>query len=232
MSTTNEAHAAGTGPQEMAAFFDEDARQYDDITRAWDTEGYYERVAREIEPTDAPVTVLDLGIGTGYELPMIFARAPNARVTGVDLSDGMLEQLRRRHADRLPQIELVRGSLLALPFPPGAYDYVIAIATMHHFLEDVRLELYKKFRATLRDGGRYVEGDKVVAPEQEADRVARYHELRRRIAPGDDRLYHIDVPCAVETQVRLLRRASFEPVEVRYHDPARASAVVVGRAGG
>lgn len=44
----------------------------------------------------APQAILDAGCGTGYALPLLKARYPEARIIGLDLAMGMLLQARRR----------------------------------------------------------------------------------------------------------------------------------------
>ena len=91
--------------QEMAAFFDARAAGYDDYFRDEIFPGesfaqFYGAMSAPMSETDAPLRILDLGCGTGLELEPLFQRAPNARVTGVDLVEKMLELL-RQHNGRL-----------------------------------------------------------------------------------------------------------------------------------
>ncbi|NIM21676.1 MAG: methyltransferase domain-containing protein, partial [Candidatus Latescibacteria bacterium] len=79
-----------------------------------------------------PLNILDLGCGTGLEFEALFQRAPNALITGVDLSQEMLQLLRLRYGARLSQITLVRDSFLAVPFGTHAYDLIIAVMSVHH----------------------------------------------------------------------------------------------------
>lgn len=73
----------------------------------------------DLHPGD---TVVDLGCGTGVNLPLL-AAAVGARghVIGVDLSAGMLSQARRR-ADRhqLPQVTLRQADIRDVRLPEGA----------------------------------------------------------------------------------------------------------------
>lgn len=216
-------------PLEMSVFFDIDAEGYDDITREWDTEGFYKRAANVIHPTEDAVSILDLGIGTGYELPTFFARAPNAHVTGIDLSSKMLEKLRHQYAQHLQQLTLVQTSFLDFSFPPNTYRYVFAIAAMHHYLEDTRFTMYRKIKSTLQSDGIYIEGDKVIPLDKERQYVERYFKLHESVNPKNDTLYHIDVPCSVDTQKRLLLKAGFKSVDVFQHDPEGYNAVVVAK---
>jgi len=67
---------------------------------------------------------LDLGCGTGLELDFIFARAPNARVTAIDISSEMLAKLKAKlgRSQYGPQVEVPQGSYLTIPFPAGGFD--------------------------------------------------------------------------------------------------------------
>lgn len=69
--------------------------------------------------------LLDVGVGTGLELPM-FPRA--ARVTGVDLSEPMLAIARKRVAELgLDNVEaLIAMDAMALTFEDDSFDAVVA----------------------------------------------------------------------------------------------------------
>ncbi|MEO8481854.1 MAG: metalloregulator ArsR/SmtB family transcription factor [Acidobacteriota bacterium] len=71
----------------------------------------------------------DLGCGTGLVSSML---APHvARVVGVDGSDEMLTSARAR-AQHLPNIDLRRGSLEALPLPDAVLDAAVMMLVLHH----------------------------------------------------------------------------------------------------
>lgn len=201
-------------PEEMGAFFDARADDYDDhMRKVLDAPAFYGAIADAITPTDDAITILDLGCGTGLELAGIFARAPRARVTGIDLSPRMLELLRERHANRLRQLTLLQGSYLTLPLAPESFAYVVSAQTLHHLLPTDKRRLYARITTALQPRGVYVEGDYVVAPAEEM-RLRTQYETRE----GDliDGRYHLDIPCSVETQRALLRDAGFASVEVTY----------------
>lgn len=71
------------------------------------------------------VKLLDVGVGTGLELPM-FPRW--AKITGVDLSEPMLEIARKRAAaEKLDNVEaLIAMDAMALTFPDASFDAVVA----------------------------------------------------------------------------------------------------------
>jgi len=67
----------------------------------------------------APGRVLDLGCGTGRNLPLY---GPGVRAVGLDPCHETLRKARRRS----PEVPLVRGRAEALPFRDGAFDTVVS----------------------------------------------------------------------------------------------------------
>jgi ubiquinone/menaquinone biosynthesis C-methylase UbiE len=95
-------------------------------------------------------TVLDAGCGTGvFTLDLLNA---GARVTGLDVSEPMLEAARRK-LDGLP-FTAVTGDMLALPFPDGSFDKAVSITALE-FIEDAHQAVAELFRVA-RPGGRVV----------------------------------------------------------------------------
>ena len=114
-------------PEEMASFFDVRAESYDEHMREEVYEGeqdtFYKRVTSPIAETTASVNILDLGCGTGLELSWIFQKTPNAIITGIDMSAGMLDLLQEKHSQHANQLHLVQGSYVEVPFKENEYDY-------------------------------------------------------------------------------------------------------------
>jgi len=101
----------------VETMFDRIAPVYDAMNRVM-TAGLdrrWRRLTAEavVRPGDA---VLDACCGTG-DLAIACARIAG-KVTGIDFSERMLERARRK----APELEWVRGDLLALPFADGSYD--------------------------------------------------------------------------------------------------------------
>jgi tRNA (cmo5U34)-methyltransferase len=201
-------------PEVMGAFFDARATGYDDYIRD-DIFGevaftqFYQAVSAPIEETAEPLDILDLGCGTGLEIDFLLSHVPNARITGVDLSEEMLDLLRKRYAARMDQITLIKGSYLGMPLGTQAWDHVISVMSMHHILQDTKLELYRKIRAALKPGGKYIEGDSVVFPETKEECLAEYDEFTAELPQAPDGYYHIDVPFTMQKQRSLLLEAGF-----------------------
>jgi len=203
-------------PEQIVDFFNERAIGYDDHMRETvsDFEGFYYSISACIARTQEKIRVLDIGVGTGLELMGIFEKAPNAIITGIDISEKMLDRLKEKYAEYLKQITLVKESFLTFPFGKVTYDYIISVMTGHHLLPNVKCRLYERIRKALKNTGKYIEGDYIVNSEEENSIMRKYEEwvkVNKSIKEGS---LHIDVPLSLETQRRLLAEAGFSKVKV------------------
>ncbi|MFD1150961.1 class I SAM-dependent methyltransferase [Saccharothrix hoggarensis] len=132
---------------ELRGKWDEYAHRYDrDI-------GVFEKVqfggGREWVCTQAAGDVLEVAIGTGLNLPHY---PSDVRLTGLDLSPGMLAQARAR-ADHLGRdVTLVEGDAQSLPFPDAHFDTVVCTLGLCGVPDD-RAAIHEMHRV-LRPGGR------------------------------------------------------------------------------
>ncbi|WP_329466611.1 class I SAM-dependent methyltransferase [Streptomyces sp. NBC_01431] len=99
---------------------------------------------------------LDLCCGTGAGIGVLEAVC-RERVTGVDISAGMLAVAARSH----PEADWVRADARALPFSSG-FDLAVSFGAFGHFLPRERPALFAQAYAALRPGGRFA--FPVVAP--------------------------------------------------------------------
>lgn len=206
-------------PEAMADFFDARAAGYDNHMRGYIfTETtfvqFYQAVAAPIAETDQPIRILDLGCGTGLEIETILRRAPNALITGVDVSSKMLDLLQKQYSAHMGQITLVMDSYLTRPFGTRVYDYVISVMTTHHLRHEAKRGLYQKIHAALKTGGHYIEGDSVTPAEMESRFLAEFDEQIAQMPHATDGHYHLDVPFSLDTQRTLLLEAGFKNFEL------------------
>jgi tRNA (cmo5U34)-methyltransferase len=144
--------------------------------------------AAEVEAS----SILDLGTGTGETLRRVAARHPNARLVGVDESDGMLALARAA----LPSAELRVGRLQdALPDEP--FDLVVSALAIHHLDANEKADLFRRIARQLAPGGRFVLAD-VIVPDDPADAIA-------PLEPG------YDLPSRIDEQLQWLGDARLSP---------------------
>jgi phosphatidylethanolamine/phosphatidyl-N-methylethanolamine N-methyltransferase len=94
--------------------------------------------------------VLEVGVGTGLCLPLY---PKDCHITGVDLSDGMLDRARELVRERnLSHVTLLRMDASALEFPDASFDTVVA-AYVITAVPDYRKVMSEVIRVC-RPGGR------------------------------------------------------------------------------
>ncbi|TWD79687.1 2-octaprenyl-6-methoxy-1,4-benzoquinone methylase /demethylmenaquinone methyltransferase [Kribbella amoyensis] len=138
-------------PEAVAAMFDNVAEGYD-RTNAVATMGleklyWRPQALAEIAPRRG-LRILDLAAGTGAS--SVKLREAGAEVVSCDFSVGMLRVGKRRN----PQLDLVAGDALRLPFADDSFD-VVTISWALRNVNDVTLALRDMLRVT-KPGGRLV----------------------------------------------------------------------------
>lgn len=68
-------------------------------------------------------SILEVGVGTGKNMPYY---PPDAEITAIDLTPGMLERARKRAGALGLSIDLRLGDVQALEFPDSSFDSVVA----------------------------------------------------------------------------------------------------------
>ena len=189
-------------------------------------EGYDEHMlnniesAREFYPLTASLlplaedsNVLDLGCGTGLELEEYFKLCPSAKVTGIDLSKGMLAALKSKFADK--DITLVVGSYFDVPLGDFLFDAAVSVESLHHFTKEEKVPLYKNLHASLKENGYFILTDYFALSEDE-EKMHRKALIDLKAKEGicDDEIYHYDTPLTVEHEGEALIEAGFSSVEV------------------
>lgn len=101
----------------------------------------------------APERILDVAAGTGDLTIAMAGRIPGAKVTGGDISEGML-RIGRQKAEAgglAGRVEFVRADAEALPFADGGFDIVTAAFGVRNF-QDIPAGLGEMHRV-LKPGG-------------------------------------------------------------------------------
>lgn len=198
--------------ESMSDFFTARTEEYDEhmLTEVEGCKDGYIKMA-SLVPKDCE-KLLDLGCGTGLELDEIFRFCPRIKVTGIDITESMLNKLKEKHSDK--DMTLVHGDYFTVPFGENEFDCAVSFQTMHHFSHEKKLGLYKKIYDSLSARGSYIECDYMVLTQDEEDHWFRENaRLRKEQGIGEDEFYHYDTPCTVKNQIRLLKSAGFSSVE-------------------
>lgn len=111
------------------------SRIYDLIFKRW----FYPRQQHVIQSLDIRpgYRVLDVGVGTGFSLPL-YPR--HAQVVGVDLSAKMLREAQKRvQQDALSQVTLMEMDAGRLAFPDNTFDVVMAAFVISVVPDPIRM---------------------------------------------------------------------------------------------
>ncbi|AMV36911.1 class I SAM-dependent methyltransferase [Planctomyces sp. SH-PL62] len=160
------------------------------------------REAAELAPTDE---VLDVACGPGL-VACDFAEHAS-RVTGLDLTPGMIEQARGLQAARgLTNLDWRVGDIASLPFEPASFSLVFSRYAFHHLLEPARALV--EMARVCRPGGRVVVVDVYSRDAEQGEAYDRVEKIRdpshvRAVGLGE-----------FET---LFAKAGLEPSEPRFY---------------
>ena len=164
-------------------------------------------------PMEKDKSILDLGCGTGLELEELFQMNPYAKVTGIDLTEAMLETLKAKFPDK--DITTICGSYFDVNFGEEVFDAVVSVESLHHFTKEQKIPLYKKLNKALKPGGYFILTDYFA--ESEEEEVFYGQELlriRKEQELPDGVFYHYDTPLTVEHEKEALLEAGFARVEL------------------
>jgi L-threonylcarbamoyladenylate synthase len=183
---------------EYASFIREDIPFYDEFQGQVAAAGAGEGVRR----------ILELGTGTGETASRLLDEHPDALLVGIDESEAMLAEARRRLDGAAVELHVGR---LQDPLPEGKFDLVVSALCAHHLDGEEKADLFQRVRQVLDPAGRFVLGDVVVPVAPPAHQVS--------LSPGYDK------PDTVADQVAWLTAAGFR-VDVTWERDELA--VIVG----
>lgn len=203
--------------EKMSEFFESRLADYDVhmMTAIDSAQEFYPYTAKCL-PAEAGCRILDLGCGTGLELEAYYAINPSAKVTGIDLSQGMLAALRAKFTDK--DVTLVCGSYFEVPLGENVFDAAVSVESLHHFTKEEKVPLYKNLHGALKEQGYFILTDYFALSEEE-EQLHRQTLIRLKKEQGlaDDAFYHYDTPLTVQHESQALLDAGFSAVEVLAH---------------
>ncbi|OLF17123.1 SAM-dependent methyltransferase [Actinophytocola xanthii] len=151
-------------------YWDRKAGSYDREMAVWERRLFGD--SRPWACGQAVGEVLEVAVGTGLNLPFYPAQA---RLTGIDISEAMLDIARDRAAELDRSVTLRQGDAHALPFPEASFDMVVCTFGLCA-IPDVEAAVGEMARV-LRPGGRLVLVDHVAGSSRLVRVVQRLLEL-------------------------------------------------------
>jgi len=176
------------------------------------------------------VRFLDLGCGDGAISELVLSSHPESEGVLVDFSEPMLERAGVQLAGYAGRWRAISGDLNSPAWrdvlPPGRYDAIVSGLAIHHLPSERKRTLFSELLALLESGGMFVNMDYVAidgplrglfdeemhAAAMRAERESGGTHCEHEVDLEDDD----DRPDTVEDQLRWLRDAGFEQVEVHF----------------
>lgn len=200
--------------EKMAEFFERRLIGYDEhmLTNIESANEFYPYTANLL-PKETNAEILDLGCGTGLELSEYFKINPSAKITGIDLSKGMLNALKEKFSDK--DIALICGSYFDVSFPENHFDAAISVESLHHFTKEEKIPLYKKLFSSLKEGGYFVLTDYFsLSDEEEILHRETLLKLKAEQNLSDNEFYHYDTPLTPSHEIEVLLEAGFSHAKI------------------
>ena len=124
----------------VRGFFDRLADGWDERVRP-DAPEHLAALAAAVARLEAPpARALDLGTGTGAGALWLARKFPEARVTGVDISQAMIEHAKAKLPAQLAgRVDFLVGDAERLPFADGSFELVAQISVPVFFDEMARV---------------------------------------------------------------------------------------------
>lgn len=141
--------------EQIKTMFDNIAPAYDFMNRAmtFGIDRCWRRKAVDMLAKTSPREILDVATGTGDLAMLLARRIKESKVTGLDLSEGMIAVGRKKvgEAGLEERISLQCGDCLNMPFEENSFDAVTVAYGVRNF--ENLLQGYREMLRVLRPGG-------------------------------------------------------------------------------
>jgi ubiquinone/menaquinone biosynthesis C-methylase UbiE len=143
-------------PERVPRIYTRLAPVYEVWARA--TESKARRRVLELASVRPGEDVLEVATGTGVQLVRLAGANLGGRTVGVEISEGMLAQTRRRLEDAglAEEVEVIEGSALELPIADESFDLIVNGYMLDLLPRDDIPRALAEFRRVLRPRGRLV----------------------------------------------------------------------------
>lgn len=166
-----------------------------------------------------PLSILELGVGTGNLTELLAESFPHARIAGVDISPAMIAICRRKMGRWRGRVRLAVAELDDWPWDEP-FDVIVSCLAVHHLSSERKIGLFRRVHGALTPGGYFGDGDDHLPEDSRFDE--RFSALAgalvtehatKGLPKGLQKVWHdheaFDRPVTVSTELQWLREAGF-----------------------
>ena len=115
--------------------------------------------------------ILEIGPGPGY-LSIEIAKLGDFQITGLDISETMVEIARRNAQEAGADVVFKLGDASNVPFRDNTFDFIISSGSLHHWKEPVKV-INEVYRVLKTDGEALIDDVRKNASKEEMDKIAK-----------------------------------------------------------
>lgn len=205
--------------------FDEIAQKYDSQRRKLIPcfDDFYNTAASLVQLEQEAPRILDLGAGTGLFSSYMVRTYPQAKLTLIDLSTGMLDIAKERFEGSTAEMTYLTGDYSTFE-DADPYDAIISSLSIHHLEDEAKQGLFERIFQLLKPGGVFVNADQVLGETpyldalNRADWVAKIEatDLSQEALQAAYERTKLDKMAPLDTQLNWLRDCGFQDVDCVY----------------
>jgi len=190
------------------------AEKYDKFAKATLIKEYKEIAGLVVQRLKSG-KILEIGPGPGY-LSIEIAKIGHYQITGLDISETMIEIAKRNAQEAGVEVEFRLGNAGNMPFQDNTFDFVVSSGSLHHWKEPVNV--FNEVHRVLKANGEALIGDvRKDASKEEIDKIAKKIDsfiMRWGLRHSVKEAYTKD------EIIQLLRKTEFKKGEVKETPPA------------
>ncbi len=146
----------------------------------------HEDMAVDMLPIEEDSQILEIGFGNGRLIHQISMHVDNGRVCGIELSDPMLKEAKKRNRTRIERgiVELKKGSVEEIPYDDNQFDIVLTLNSIY-FWPDPEQNL-KEVHRVLNENGQFYCGIRPKDQMEESSVIGDNRDIFKNLYTPDE----------------------------------------------
>ena len=109
----------------------------------------------KLAKVDPQSRILDFGCGTGEMIKALVKRYPQSQITGVDVSDKVID-IAKKNLNAFKNVDFFSDGIDSPKLMAGSFDLILCITVLQHFEPNHLTHAFKRLTSLLRPNGRII----------------------------------------------------------------------------